>query len=174
MHTRRPYRHVLVTVAMSVAPAVVTTQAPAARTAPAQLLTLDQAVQYSIDHYPSVRAALEQVAASVAGVDVARSAYLPRLDSLWQSNRATANNVFGQLLPQSVIPAMSGPVLSSTSGDSVWGSAAGAIFSWEPLDLGLRQASVASADANLTRARAGEALTRLDVQSAVANASPAT
>src|SRR5436309_9682378 len=167
MHTRRPYRHVLVTVAMSVAPAVVTTQAPAARTAPAQLLTLDQAVQYSIDHYPSVRAALEQVAASVAGVDVARAAYLPRLDSLWQSNRATANNIFGQILPQSVIPAMSGPVLTSTSTQSVWGSATGALFSWEPFDFGLRHAAVGQAEAAVAQARAGEALTRLDVQSAV-------
>ena len=92
---------------------------------------------------------------------------LPRLDSLWQSNRATANNVFGQLLPQSVIPAISGPVLSSASSDSVWGSAAGALFSWEPFDFGLRGATVAGAEAAVARARADEALTRLDVQSAV-------
>ncbi len=70
------------------------------------------------------------------------TAYLPRLDSLWQSNRATANNIFGQVLPQSVIPAMSGPVLPSASGQSVWGSATGALFSWEPFDFGLRDATV--------------------------------
>lgn len=132
--------------------------------------TLEQALQYAIDHYPTVRAALEQVNASTAGVSVAKSAYLPRLDSLWQSNRATANNVFGQVLPQSVIPAMSGPVLTSTSGGSVWGSATGALFSWEPFDFGLRQAAVASAEAAVTRARAAEALTRLDVQTAVGTA----
>ena len=28
----------------------------------------------------------------------------------WQSNRRTANNIFGQVFPQSIIPAMSGPV----------------------------------------------------------------
>lgn len=83
--------------------------------------TLEQALQYAIDHYPTVRAALEQVNVSTAGVSVAKSAYLPRLDSLWQSNRGTANNIFGQVLPQSVIPAMSGPVLPSSSGGSVWG-----------------------------------------------------
>jgi outer membrane protein len=137
---------------------------------PAQTLTLDQAIQYATDHYPTIRAALEQVNASAAGVTVARSAYLPRLDSLWQSNRGTANNIFGQVLPQSVIPALTGPVLSSTSAESVWGSAAGALFSWEPLDFGLRHASVASAEAALTQARAGETLARLDVQSAVATA----
>jgi outer membrane protein TolC len=87
---------------------------------------------------------------------------------LWQSNRATANNIFGQVLPQSVIPAMSGPVLPETSSGSVWGSAVGALFSWEPLDFGLREATVSAAEAGIARARAGEALTRLDVQAAVA------
>jgi outer membrane protein len=132
-----------------------------------QVFTLDQAIQYAVDHYPTVRAALEQVNVSAAGVSVAKAAYLPRLDSLWQSNRATANNIFGQVFPQSVIPAMSGPVLPSASGQSVWGSATGALFSWEPFDFGLRQATVVGAEAAVTRARAGEVLTRLDVQSAV-------
>ncbi len=131
------------------------------------VFTLDQAVQYALDHYPTVRAALEQINASTAGVSIAKSAYLPRLDSLWQSNRGTANNIFGQVLPQSVIPAMSGPVLPSASASSVWGSAVGALFSWEPFDFGLREATVAGAEAAVARARAGDALTRLDVQTGV-------
>jgi outer membrane protein len=139
-------------------------------TPPPVSLTLEQALHYAVDHYPTIRAALEQVNASTAGVDVAKSAYLPRLDSLWQSNRGTANNVFGQVLPQSVIPFMSGPVLTSASGESVWGSAAGALFSWEPFDFGLRHATVAGAEAAVARARAGEALTRLDVQTTVGTA----
>jgi outer membrane protein len=49
----------------------------------------------------------------------------------------------------------------------VWGTAAGALFSWEPFDFGLRHATVAGAEATVARARAGEALTRLDVQTAV-------
>jgi outer membrane protein len=134
------------------------------------VLTLEQAIQYGVEHYPSVRAALEEVHASSAGVDVARAAYLPHLDALWQSNRATANNIFGQVLPQSVIPSMSGPVLPSASTGSVWGSAAGALFSWEAVDFGLRSATVAAADAAVARARAAEALTRLEVQAAVGNA----
>jgi outer membrane protein TolC len=146
-------------------------QAQAPREAgPAGTLTLDQAIQYATEHYPTVKAALEQVNATTAGIDVARSAYLPRLDSLWQSNRGTANNIFGQVLPQSVIPAMSGPVLATASGQSVWGSATGALFSWEAFDFGMRHAGVASAEAALTQARAGETLTRLDVQQAVAAA----
>jgi outer membrane protein len=46
----------------------------------------------------------------------------------------------------------------------------GALFSWEPLDFGLRHASVAGADAAVARAKADEELTRLDVQTAVATA----
>lgn len=131
-----------------------------------QVLTLADALQCAADHYPSVRAALNQVQVSTAGVDVARAAYLPRLDAVWQLNRATANNVFGQLLPQSVIPALSGPVLPSPSSSSVWGSAAGALVSWEPLDFGQRSTAVREAQAGVARARAEHALTRLEVQRA--------
>jgi outer membrane protein len=134
------------------------------------VFTLERAMQYAVDHYPTVRAALEEIAASTARAVVAKTAYLPRLDSLWQSNRGTTNNVFGQLLPQSVIPAMSGPVLASASAGSVWGSATGALFSWEPFDFGLRSATVAGAEAAVTRSQVGEALTRLDVQNAVGTA----
>ena len=137
---------------------------------PPTVFTLDQAVQYAVDHYPTVRAALERINASTENVSVAQSTYLPRLDSLWQSNRGTVNNIFGQVFPQSVIPAMSGPVLPSASSGSVWGSAVGALFSWEPVDFGLRRATVASAEAAVARARAGEALTRLEVQAAVGSA----
>jgi outer membrane protein TolC len=63
---------------------------------------------------------------------------------------------------------MSGPALPEASSGSVWGSAVGALFSWEPLDFGLRGATVSAAEAGIARARAGEALTRLDVEAAVA------
>src|ERR1700674_4185585 len=166
----RPVRVVFLLLGVVMMPQGVWAQPPAGQTGPQQALTLEQAIQYALDHYPTVRAALEQTNASAAGVSVAKSAYLPRLDSLWQSNRGTVNNIFGQVLPQSVIPAMSGPVLPSVSRGSVWGSATGALFSWEPLDFGLRQAAVASAEAAVARARAGEALTRLEVQTAVGTA----
>jgi outer membrane protein TolC len=130
-------------------------------------LTLEQALQYALEHYPTVRAALEQVNASTANVSVAKAAYLPRFDAVWQTNRATANNTFGQLLPQSVIPPISGPVLPSPSSQSVWGSAAAGLFSWEPADFGLRSAVVREAEAAVVRARAEEGLTRLSVQNAV-------
>jgi outer membrane protein TolC len=145
-------------------------QVAASPSASPQVFTLESALQYALEHYPTIRAALEQVNASEAGVRLAKTGYLPRLDSLWQTNRATANNIFGQLLPQAVIPAMSGPVVASSSSGSVWGSAVGALFSWEPVDFGLRGATVRGAEAALGRARADEVLTRLDVQTAVGTA----
>jgi outer membrane protein TolC len=163
-------RRIVAVLILSAASSRVAVAQPAPPQPAAQTFTLEQALQFAIDHYPSVRAAVEQVAASSANVNVARAAYLPRLDALWQTNRATANNIFGQLLPQSVIPALSGPVLPSASGDSAWGSAAGALFSWEPVDLGLRSALVREAQADVVRARAAEGLTRLGVQNAVGNA----
>jgi outer membrane protein TolC len=168
----RSYARTLTVAALVLRAAVATAQdAPQKPQAPPPVtLTLEQALQYAVDHYPTVRAALEQVNVSTAGVSVAKAAYLPRLDSLWQSNRATANNIFGQVLPQSVIPSMSGPALPSASSGSVWGSATGALFSWEPFDFGLRDANVTSAEAAVARARAAEALTRLDIQTAVGSA----
>lgn len=160
----RPILSVVLVICVLTAFSVVSAQAQPAP----QVFTLDEAIQYAVDHYPTVRAALEEVNASTAGVDIAHAAYLPRLDSTWQSNRATANNIFGQVLPQGIIPALSGPVLPSASSRSVWGSATGELLSWEPFDFGLRHAGVVGAEAGLTQARAGETLTRLDVQNAAA------
>jgi outer membrane protein len=134
---------------------------------PPTTLTLEQALHYAAEHYPTVRASLEQITVAVANVSAAKTAYLPRLDSVWQSNVATTNNVFGQLLPQSVIPGLSGPVLPGASSQGVWSSATGALASWEAFDFGLRRATVSGAEAAVARARATETLTRLDVQAAV-------
>ena len=105
-------------------------------------LTLGQAVQQAADKYPAVRASLERVSAADAQVSLARTAYLPRADFLAQLNRATRNNVFGLVLPQSVIPSISGPVLGTNGLTNVWGSAVGVLVSWEPFDFGLRRAHI--------------------------------
>jgi len=159
--------HVATIAALLVSSTRAHAQASDSQTTTPRTFTLGEALQYAVDHYPTVRAALEHVNASTANVSVAKTAYLPQLEALWQTNRATANNIFGQLLPQSIIPALSGPVLLSTSSQSVWGSAAGGLFSWEPFDFGLRAATVHEAEAGVVRARAEEGLTRLAAQHAV-------
>lgn len=132
-------------------------------------LTLEAAVTYAQAHYPAVRAALERQIAARGGVTLARTAYLPTANALWQGNRATRNNIFGLLLPQSVVPSISGPVLTSTSERGVWGSAAGLLLSWEPLDFGYRRAEVDVARASQRAASAGVALSRLEIGTATAN-----
>jgi outer membrane protein len=132
-------------------------------------LSLDQAVQLALTKYPSVRASLEQVSAAAAEINLARTAYLPRADLLGQVNRATRNNVFGLLLPQSVIPSVSGPVLGTNDLTSVWGSAVGVLVTWEPFDFGLRRANMELTAAGRTRKEADLSVTRLEVSTATAD-----
>jgi outer membrane protein len=134
-----------------------------------KILTLEEAVDFALKNYPAVRAALERVKAAQGGVGLARTNYLPRADFVWQTNRATDNNITGLLLPQSVIAPISGPVPAATSMRSAWGSAAGLLFSWEPVDFGYRAAKVDAARAGRDRATAEASLTRLDVAVATVN-----
>jgi len=133
-------------------------------------LTIQQAVAQAIEKYPSVSVSLEQVSAAAAGINLARTSYLPRADFLTQANRATRNNVSGLLLPQSVISPISGPVLPDDRLTNVWGSAAGVLVSWEPFDFGLRKANVEAAGMARTRAEKAADLTKLQVASAAADA----
>jgi outer membrane protein TolC len=150
--------------------AAVGTQAGAQATAAPGPLTLKAAVEYSRAHYPAIRAALADTAAAESGISLARTAYLPRTDLLLQFNRATRNNVFGLILPNTVIPPISGPVQDMSTGTSTFGSAAGARFSWEPFDFGLRGANVAVAESVRRREQAASELTELDVSLATTEA----
>lgn len=133
-------------------------------------MTLEHAVEQAMTKYPAVRASLEQVSAAAAGVNLARTSYLPRADFMGQVNRATHNNVFGMMLPPSIISPISGPVLRTNSLDTVWGSAVGVLVSWEPFDFGLRQANVGVAHAARDVASRQVAVTRLEAGTAAADA----
>jgi outer membrane protein len=137
--------------------------------APADL-TLRGAVESALRNYPSIRVSQEQIHASEAGIQLARTAYLPRVDALAQVNRATRNNVFGLLIPQSIIPSISGPVLGTNNLGSAWGSAVGALVSWEPLDFGLRRANDAIAEASRARSEAAWKRTEFEVAVETADA----
>lgn len=137
---------------------------------PASPLTIHAAVDRALRNYPAIRVSQEQVNAAAAGIQLARTAYLPRLDALAQVNRATRNNVFGLLFPQSVVPSMSGPVIGSNNFGTAWGSAIGGLVTWEPLDFGLREANVAAATAARTQTEAGLKRTQFDIAVSAANA----
>ncbi len=144
----------------------VSAQTPAQQ---AKVFTLAQAIDSALANYPAIRAAQERIAAARAEISLAQASYLPRADSLWQSNRATANNIFGLLLPQSAIPSISGPVLPAATDRSVWGSAAGLLVSWQAYDFGYRHARMETARATNARTEQEAAATRLEVEVPVAD-----
>jgi outer membrane protein len=133
-------------------------------------LTLAQAVENALKNYPAIRVSQEQINAASAGIRLARTAYLPRVDAIAEVNRATRNNVFGLLLPQSVIPSISGPVIGSNNLGTVWGSAAGGLVSWEPFDFGLREANTGVATAARAQSEAALKRTRFEVAVATVEA----
>ena len=133
-------------------------------------MTMSEAVDDAVRNYPSVRVSQEQINAASAGIQLARTAYLPRVDAIAQVNRATRNNVFGMLLPQSVIPSISGPVLGSNNFGTAWGSAMGVLVTWEPFDFGLRKASVDAGTAMRAESEAALKKTQFDVAVAAADA----
>ena len=129
---------------------------------------LEEALQYAVDHYPTIKAALEQVNASVAGISVAKAGYLPRLDALWQIESrhrqqhlrpvAAAVGHPGDLRAPRCRPPPAAASGAAPPARCSHGSRSTSAFAAR---------RCASAEAAVVRARADEALTRLDVQSAV-------
>jgi outer membrane protein len=135
-----------------------------------QALSIVTVVEDAERDYPLIHVSEAELNASIATIRLSRTAYLPRIDGIAQFNRATRNNVFGALLPQNTIPSMSGPVIGSNNGGSVWGSAAGFLVNWQPFDFGLRHANVESAIAARDKAAATGKRTQLEVSTAAADA----
>ena len=133
-------------------------------------VTLGAAIDAAVKDFPTVTEAAARAVAATEAVHESSAAYVPRLDALWQLNRASRNNVFGLLLPQSILPSISGPVLGTDSLESAWGSAAGLLFSAEVFDFGRRSATVGAASAQATSSEAQASLARLNAGVAVADA----
>lgn len=131
--------------------------------------TIVQAIQRAGTVYPEVRAAVERQEAAKGAIGVARAAYLPHADLLWQLDRATTNKSNITPLGQSVVPIPTSPA-RATTGHSDWNTLTGVLFSWQPLDFGARHAQVSAAHYGLESARHAAELTKLDVESAAAGA----
>src|ERR1700687_3415353 len=118
-------------VRFALAGCVLNPTAGAAQSPGSTSLTLNDAMQLALKNFPAIKESRARAQAAAEGGGVARTAYLPKLDMIWQENRATTNNVFGLLLPQAVVPSMSGPVLGTRSlGTGVLGRGAGVPLSW--------------------------------------------
>jgi outer membrane protein TolC len=129
-------------------------------------LTIVRVVQDARQNYPAIHVSEQELNAAIANIRLTRTSYLPRLDGILQVNRATRNNVFGTLFPQNIVPSMSGPVIGTDNGGSVWGSATGLLINWQPFDFGLRQAKVEAFVAAREQANAHVQRSQLEVSSA--------
>jgi outer membrane protein len=127
------------------------------------VLTLEQVIETADANYPAIKEAKAKQKAAQAGIAVAKTAYLPRTDVLWQTDRATANNILGLLLPQSTIPSVTGSVIAPDPTRSAWNSAGGALLSWQPFDFGARAAKVEVSRQGGEAAKQAAALTRLEI-----------
>lgn len=133
-------------------------------------LTLIDAIKIADKNYPAIRAALYHEQAASAGIQKARTAYLPKGNLLVQETRATSNNITGPIFPNLTILNISGGVKGTKNDMSGgWGSAFGTLVSWEPFDFGLRRARVEVARSQTKEANAQVAVTKLDVESAAAD-----
>ena len=135
----------------SAAPALAQTAGP---------LTIGEVIAAAETAHPGPAEAAARADAAAAAVDLARAAYLPKLDAMWQVTRASRNNVFGAFFPQNVIP-ISGPVLGTDSFESAWGTATGLVFSAEVFDFGRRGAQGREARAGRDAATAHAEAARL-------------
>ncbi|TAJ07360.1 MAG: TolC family protein [Nitrospirae bacterium] len=133
-------------------------------------LTIDHAIQFGLDHYPSVRVALARVEAAKSGIDLTRTAYLPRVEMGFQQNMGTFNKASGVFFMTPYTPPIWGRQGDGVSYRGAWGSAAGTMAAWEPFDFGLRNANVEAARAAERQTAAGVTLTQLDVGLGVGDA----
>jgi outer membrane protein len=133
-------------------------------------LSLANALALAQQKYPAIKAALEQQSAAKDQVGVAKTAYLPRVDILWQTNRATDDNRTGLMLPQGVLPSISGPVAVDAPGKSAWSSAGGTLINWQPFDFGKRARQVDVAEKGAIAASSATDLTRLGITARTAAA----
>ena len=122
-----------------------------AQTQAPQTLTVIDAIELARQNYPSLKEVRARSVAAEEGVDVARTAYIPRLDALWQANRATHNNVFGLVLRRR---------RAADFGTRAWHHVVGrcgqrgrCAASWQDVDFGLRKANVQAASAQASQAQ---------------------
>jgi len=107
----------------------------------AEAITIQKAVDIAMSNYPAIEAARARVDAASASVALANTAYLPASTSSGRRYGRPEQHL-RRALPSVRHPLHLGSGLEHHIGDNAWGSAAGALLSYEPFDFGLRGATV--------------------------------
>jgi outer membrane protein TolC len=126
-------------------------------------LSLAEAVRFALAHHPLIEGAVARIATARAARDAAASGQLPTLDLTGQVNRATGNAVAGSSFPLPGVPAVSGPVGTTSLQNGAWGTTT-AFASSLPI-VGVYRANrlTHSRESAERAAAAGDQATRIDV-----------
>jgi outer membrane protein len=124
--------------------------------------TLPQVLEETLRTYPRIREQYERALAAKGQTSLAKTAYLPQIDTTIQEIRATENSIPGVLFPQSTIPFITHPEAAGTRFAGFWDSNMGTLFTQELWDFGLRHANVQLAYTGAAQAGALTELTKFD------------
>lgn len=127
---------------------------------PHEAVSLKQLLTLAEKRYPLVRAKRSVAEARLNAITAAERTIIPTLDLSLQANAASHNNITGMFFPQGILP-ISGPPTAGNFFTPAWGSAASALFTWQPFTFGQREADVALAQAEWTEASADAEQERL-------------
>lgn len=125
-----------------------------------QQLSLKQLLTIAEKQYPLIRAKRSLAEAKLNAITATERTIIPTLDLSLQANAASYNNITGMFFPQGILP-ISGPPSAGNSFVPAWGSAASALFTWQPITFGQREADVALAQAEWAEASADAEQERL-------------
>jgi adhesin transport system outer membrane protein len=102
----------------------------------AQHLSLYDAVQRSLEHYPAIQQARMQVSASKAHLTTVRDNSLPSLTLHDQLDAGTANGVVGSYFPLGLIPSTSGGTTAHNNSEVATGNVAASVLQWDVYNFG--------------------------------------
>jgi outer membrane protein TolC len=109
-------------------------------------LSIKQAVELGQSQQPVLKSYQEQANAAGYAIQLARNTLVPELTAGYQAGYATYNNITGMSYPGLLLP-ISGPPSAGNTYSPVPGTALAAMFKWNPLTFGQRQAAVNKAAA---------------------------
>ena len=125
----------------------------------AQTIPLQQAIQLTLQHYPSLKAKNTLSQAATAHTTDVGHEWLPNMKLVEEANIGTDNGVYGSYFPMSIFPSTSGGIRDANSARAATGNMTMAQLQWEVYNFGLyhsrkeeakKQELIANADASIT------------------------
>lgn len=105
------------------------------------LVHLKDAVSLAEQNYHLLKAAKYEADGAYENVEVVKYSRLPSIESSYQAEIATANNLSGMFYPNAILP-ISGPPSSVNNYTAASGSAASILLNWQAVTFGERNAEI--------------------------------